>query len=48
MSIEKRYSIMKVEYENYVKELNSLISNKNDECDFLKQKLKDLVKENEL
>lgn len=39
---------MKTEQENYVKELNGLISNKNDECDYLKQKLKDLVNENEL
>lgn len=45
---DKRYTKMKIEYDNYIKEINSLIKTKNDENDFLKQKLKEVVRENEL
>lgn len=45
---DKRYSKMKIEYDNQIKEINSLVKTKNDENEILKQKLKEIARENDL
>jgi len=37
---------MKIEYENYIEELNNLIRTKNEECTQFKKTIKDLFREN--
>lgn len=45
-TFENKYKYMKIEYENYIEELNTLIRTKNQECTQFKKTIKDLFRDN--